>query len=148
MGVFKTRRYLSGDPAQMASKSFHSLLPVFEVAIEFKIRRPSIRFCNCSDFAGRLPDLPIVLNFTKKSHFEPFLALFPALANPQPAAIIQRQKRPLGAVAQLVRVPDCRSGGCGFESRRPRLIKTPEFTGKSFEFRGLVVSGSCTWQYS
>ncbi len=27
---------------------------------------------------------------------------------------------PLGAVAQLVRVPDCRSGGCGFESRPPR----------------------------
>ena len=25
-----------------------------------------------------------------------------------------------GGVAQLVRVPDCRSGGCGFESRRPR----------------------------
>src|SRR5687768_3478136 len=25
-----------------------------------------------------------------------------------------------GAVAQLVRVPDCRSGGCGFEPRRPR----------------------------
>src|SRR5262249_28748856 len=25
-----------------------------------------------------------------------------------------------GDVAQLVRVPDCRSGGCGFESRRPR----------------------------
>jgi hypothetical protein len=25
-----------------------------------------------------------------------------------------------GAVAQLVRVPDCRSGGCGFESRPPR----------------------------
>ena len=25
-----------------------------------------------------------------------------------------------GAVAQLARVPDCRSGGCGFESRRPR----------------------------
>src|SRR6188472_32793 len=30
----------------------------------------------------------------------------------------------LGAVAQLVRVPDCRSGGCGFESRRARLIRT------------------------
>src|SRR5688500_14697513 len=27
----------------------------------------------------------------------------------------------IGAVAQLVRVPDCRSGGCGFEPRRPRL---------------------------
>jgi hypothetical protein len=26
-----------------------------------------------------------------------------------------------GDVAQLVRVPDCRSGGCGFDSRRPRL---------------------------
>ena len=26
----------------------------------------------------------------------------------------------IGGVAQLVRVPDCRSGGCGFESRRPR----------------------------
>lgn len=29
----------------------------------------------------------------------------------------------LGDVAQLVRVPDCRSGGCGFESRRPRSRK-------------------------
>ena len=29
--------------------------------------------------------------------------------------------RAAGAVAQLVRVPDCRSGGCGFESRPPRL---------------------------
>ena len=27
----------------------------------------------------------------------------------------------VGVVAQLVRVPDCRSGGCGFESRRRRL---------------------------
>ena len=26
----------------------------------------------------------------------------------------------IGDVAQLVRVPDCRSGGCGFESRRLR----------------------------
>jgi hypothetical protein len=25
-----------------------------------------------------------------------------------------------GGVAQLVRVPDCRSGGCGFEPRRSR----------------------------
>ena len=37
--------------------------------------------------------------------------------------------RPLGpefgAVAQLVRVPDCRSGGCGFESRPPRFGSPP-----------------------
>ncbi len=31
--------------------------------------------------------------------------------------------RPNGAVAQLVRAPDCRSGGCGFDSRPPRLLK-------------------------
>ena len=31
-----------------------------------------------------------------------------------------------GAVAQLVRVPDCRSGGCGFESRQRRLPKALE----------------------
>ena len=28
----------------------------------------------------------------------------------------------VGVVAQLVRVPDCRSGGCGFESRQPRFF--------------------------
>ena len=28
-----------------------------------------------------------------------------------------------GGVAQLVRVLDCRSSGCGFESRRPRFFK-------------------------
>ena len=42
--------------------------------------------------------------------------------------------RPLGlefgAVAQLVRVPDCRSGGCGFESRPPRFL-TPLHAGFS-----------------
>ena len=31
---------------------------------------------------------------------------------------------PIGAVAQLVRVPACRAGCCGFESRPPRLQKT------------------------
>ena len=33
-----------------------------------------------------------------------------------------------GAVAQLVRVPDCRSGGWGFESPRPRYLKPREFS--------------------
>ena len=40
-----------------------------------------------------------------------------------------------GAVAQLVRVPDCRSGGCGFESRRPRWrkpVKSGENTSPLF----------------
>ena len=32
-----------------------------------------------------------------------------------------------GAVAQLVRVPDCRSGGCGFESRQRRLTALVNF---------------------
>ena len=40
-----------------------------------------------------------------------------------------------GAVAQLVRVPDCRSGGCGFESRPPR------FTIISCNARGYVLFG-------
>src|ERR1044072_1915606 len=30
-----------------------------------------------------------------------------------------------GGVAQLVSVPDCRSGGCGFEPRRPRFFPLP-----------------------
>src|SRR5262249_61877574 len=37
-------------------------------------------------------------------------------------------KQDNGGVAQLVRVPDCRSGGCGFEPRRPRFGK-PAVTG-------------------
>src|SRR3954451_15562957 len=32
-----------------------------------------------------------------------------------------------GRVAQLVRVPDCRSGGCGFEPRRARLREDLKF---------------------
>jgi hypothetical protein len=34
-----------------------------------------------------------------------------------------------GVVAQLVRAPDCRSGGCGFEPRRPRFFWGPQFAG-------------------
>ena len=42
-----------------------------------------------------------------------------------------------GAVAQLVRVPDCRSGGCGFESR-PRRLKSGLFLRG---FRTFLTSG-------
>ena len=34
------------------------------------------------------------------------------------------ERESFGGVAQLVRVPDCRSGGCGFEPRRARFRKT------------------------
>lgn len=42
-----------------------------------------------------------------------------------------------GAVAQLVRVPDCRSGGCGFESRPPRF-RTPLPVGFSLRMIGTL----------
>ncbi len=42
-----------------------------------------------------------------------------------------------GAVAQLVRVPDCRSGGCGFESRPPRF-GTPPHAGFSLRTMATV----------
>ena len=52
--------------------------------------------------------------------------------------------RPLGpefgAVAQLVRVPDCRSGGCGFESRPPRF-RTPLHAGFSLRTIGDIAKG-------
>jgi hypothetical protein len=43
-----------------------------------------------------------------------------------------------GGVAQLVRVPDCRSGGCGFEPRRPRFKKTPENRADARIFQGFL----------
>ncbi len=53
--------------------------------------------------------------------------------------------RPLGpefgAVAQLVRVPDCRSGGCGFESRPPRF-RTPLPAGFSLR-RAATLTKDC-----
>ena len=41
---------------------------------------------------------------------------------------------PVGAVAQLVRVPACRAGCCGFESRPPRLQKTRLLCRRVFSF--------------
>ena len=46
-----------------------------------------------------------------------------------------------GAVAQLVRVPDCRSGGCGFESRQRRSIEPTETTVFVGFFHVLTHSG-------
>ena len=43
-----------------------------------------------------------------------------------------------GDVAQLVRAPDCRSGGCGFESRRPRLLDRYAFAASGAAFVDLV----------
>ena len=47
-------------------------------------------------------------------------SLVSTLAGSVPRYIIQPSD---GVVAQLVRAPDCRSGGCGFDPRRPRLRK-------------------------
>ena len=41
-----------------------------------------------------------------------------------------------GAVAQLVRVPDCRSGGCGFESRLRRSKMPGDHGLPGFFFAG------------
>ncbi len=53
-----------------------------------------------------------------------------------PPTLLLSQWVPLnvrGVVAQLVRVPDCRSGGCGFEPRRPRFQGlASNFAGKAF----------------
>ena len=47
---------------------------------------------------------------------------FGIVLSPMETAFGDSRKTPfqVGAVAQLVRVPDCRSGGCGFESRPRR----------------------------
>ena len=50
--------------------------------------------------------------------------------------------RHFGAVAQLVRAPDCRSGGCGFESRPRRFLNPVATTScdRVFLFKGLLSS--------
>ncbi len=47
-----------------------------------------------------------------------------------------------GAVAQLVRAPDCRSGGCGFDSRRRRSMNPEEQLVSSGFFRFHADAGS------
>ena len=39
---------------------------------------------------------------------------------------------PIGAVAQLVRVPACRAGCCGFESRPPRFMEQTRPTARQW----------------
>ena len=55
-----------------------------------------------------------------------------------------------GAVAQLVRVPDCRSGGCGFEPRRRRFRKALflDFKSKNRAFSCAVRKGDPQYQLS
>ena len=44
-----------------------------------------------------------------------------------------------GGVAQLVRVPDCRSGCCGFESRRSRHSVSPDWRTRRWRLQSEVV---------
>ena len=58
-------------------------------------------------------------------YFGPLVALFAVWYSSEstvglPQKAFLRRLPGQGAVAQLVRVPDCRSGGCGFESRPRR----------------------------
>ena len=64
---------------------------------------------------------------------------------PHPARIRvpgKRSESPSGAVAQLVRVPDCRSGGCGFESRPPRLEMPLALRQGRFLICGMMTNGA------
>ena len=50
-----------------------------------------------------------------------------------------------GAVAQLVRVPDCRSGGCGFESRLRRLARLELWFRLGFFYAPIMPRLSSIW---
>ncbi len=53
---------------------------------------------------------------------------FPTRLAASPGWHIIQDSFATGAVAQLVRVLDCRSSGCGFESRRPRFFSPEALT--------------------
>ncbi len=53
-----------------------------------------------------------------------------------------------GDVAQLVRAPDCRSGGCGFEPRRPRCHDRSTFPACLEAFLHLGPMQLCVYRVS
>ena len=96
-----------------------------------------------------IPNRPRSRSMLKASNalslIRPFGIVLSSNRNGAPAAG-GRELFQIGAVAQLVRVPDCRSGGCGFESRPRRSPK--ERPGKHLRSPGRFVGTTfvCHWR--
>ena len=99
--------------------------------------------------ARRLRPRPAGAGRSRKSRPSPRLRPPGANTMLPPPRSAPAPRDPQGDVAQLVRVPDCRSGGCGFESRRPRQQEPRGVSRNLGDARGFFFSGAVVreaWQ--